>query len=365
MSPFSPAGPRSLAARFPASVSSSRPGRARSQLPDPDALDLSAAPQAPGNFAANAASGALPDDFPAITMRVPAPSTDEGYVFLSPLSDQHSYLIILDPTSGEPVYYQPILPSRKVLDFKRQPNGLLTYYDSSPGVFYGMDSAYSVVRTYRAGNGYRADPHDLQVLPNGHYMLMVLDWHVVDMSQIVPGGHPRAYVMGLIVQELDTADRVVFEWRSWDHIDITETTTEDLTSPRIDYVHGNSLELDYDGNILISARNLDQVLKVNRQTGDVMWRLGGKKNEFAMGPGSQFFLRQHDAAPAAQRQHHGLRQPRRRCAQLYPCGRVQAGRSHEEGEAGLGISQHTRRLCAVDRQRAAVALGQYGHRLGA
>ncbi len=101
-------------------------------------------------------------------------------------------------------------------------------------------------------------------------------------------------MIALIVQELDTANRVVFEWRSWDHVDITETTTENLTSWRIDYVHGNAIELDYDGNILISARNLDQVIKVNRQTGDMLWRLGGKKNEFTMAPGGRFFLRQHD-----------------------------------------------------------------------
>lgn len=272
-------------------------------LANPPGLELPRGHDTPSSVArpssahagdAPAGNGGLPDDFPVITLHVPAPSTDEGYVFLSPLSDQHSYLIILDPTSGEPVYYERILPSRKVLDFKLQPNGLLTYYDSAPGVFFGMDSAYSVVRTYRAGNGYRADLHDLQVLPDGHYLLMVLDWHVVDMSKIVPGGHPRAYVIGLIVQEFDTADQVVFEWRSWDHVEITETTTENLTSWRIDYVHGNALELDYDGNILISARNLDQVLKVNRQTGDIIWRLGGKKNEFSMAPGGQFFLRQHD-----------------------------------------------------------------------
>ncbi len=167
-----------------------RPARSTFDWPQPRSSAVSAAQ--PAGAPPAAASPALPGDFPAITLRVPAPSLDEGYVFLSPLSDQHSYLIILDPTSGEPVYYRPILPSRKVLDFKLQPNGLLTYFDSAPGSFYGMDSTYSVVRQYSAGNGYRADVHDLQVLPNGHYLLMVLDWHTVDMSKIVPGGNTRA-----------------------------------------------------------------------------------------------------------------------------------------------------------------------------
>lgn len=234
----------------------------------------------------------LPPDFPIITVTVPTTNTNGGYFFLSNLSDNQAYLLMLE-TSGEPVYYQRIVPSRKTLDFKKQPNGLITYFDSLPGVFYGMDSSYANVRTYAAGNGYRADHHDLQVLANGHYLVLVWDAHVVDMSKIVPGGQPRAYVIGLVVQELDTADHVVFEWRSWDHIQITETT-EDLTALRINYTHGNAIEADTDGNILISARNLDQVIKIDRQTGDIIWRLGGQKNEFTLRDDDQFFRRQHD-----------------------------------------------------------------------
>jgi hypothetical protein len=234
----------------------------------------------------------LPPDFPIITVTAPTTNTNGGYFFLSNLSDNQAYLLMLE-TSGEPVYYQRIVPSRKTLDFKRQPNGLITYFDSLPGVFYGLDSSYTNVRTYAAGNGYRADHHDLQVLANGHYLVLIWDAHVVDMSKIVPGGQSRAYVIGLIVQELDTANHVVFEWRSWDHIQITETT-EDLTAQRINYTHGNAIEADYDGNILISARNLDQVIKIDRQTGDIIWRLGGQKNEFTLRDDDQFFHRQHD-----------------------------------------------------------------------
>jgi len=113
------------------------------------------------------------------------------------------------------------------------------------------------------------------------------------MSQVVPGGQPNAFVKGLIVQELDTEHNVVFEWRSWDHIAITETL-ESLTAKTITVVHGNSIEPDRDGNILVSCRNLDAVIKIDRQTGDVIWRLGGKRNQFTF-VGDEGFHRQHDA----------------------------------------------------------------------
>jgi hypothetical protein len=100
------------------------------------------------------------------------------------------------------------------------------------------------------------------------------------MSAIVPGGHPNATVIGLVIQELDESKNVVFQWRSWDHFQITDATDEDLTAPVIDYVHGNAVEMDTDGNVLISSRHMDEITKINRETGDIIWRWGGKHNQF-------------------------------------------------------------------------------------
>ena len=52
-----------------------------------------------------------------------------------------------------------------------------------------------------------------------------------------------------------------------------------------DYLHLNSVEVDTDGNLLISARNTWTVYKVDRSTGAVLWRLGGKRSDFTIGPG--------------------------------------------------------------------------------
>jgi hypothetical protein len=91
---------------------------------------------------------------------------------------------------------------------------------------------------------------------------------------------PTAVVTGLIIQELDRNKNVVFQWRSWDYVDVTEALGVNFVAATVDYVHGNAIELDADGNLLISARHLCQILKVDRKTGDVIWRWGGKMNEF-------------------------------------------------------------------------------------
>ncbi len=221
----------------------------------------------------------LPSDFPSrtiLTSNNPSP----GKIFLSNFDVNNTsvpYLMILD-NSGTPVFYRKM--NGNCLDFKVQPNGILTYWDTSIAHFIALDSSYQVVDSFKCGNGYSTDLHELRILPNGHALLLSFDPEPVDMSQVVPGGNPSATVIGLIIQELDREKNVVFQWRSWDHFQITDATHEDLLASTVDYVHGNALELDNDGNIFLSCRHMDEITKINRETGEIMWRMGGKNNQF-------------------------------------------------------------------------------------
>ena len=221
----------------------------------------------------------LPSDFPSISVTTSG-VTAPGDLFLSNFRFDNGanspYLMILN-NAGEPVYYQA-MPGI-CLDFKIQPTGQLTYFDGENGVFQVMDSAFNIVNSYATGNGYITDLHEFRLMPNGHAFLLANDDQVVRMDTIVTGGNPAATVTGLIVQEVDEQKNVVFQWRSWDHFSITDSYV-DLTASSIDYVHGNALEVDYDGNLLLSSRHLSEITKINRQTGAIMWRLGGKNNQF-------------------------------------------------------------------------------------
>jgi hypothetical protein len=234
----------------------------------------------------------MPGSLPVITVTVPATGTDDGYLFLAPFSrwgTSSPYFAIMD-NSGQPVYYGN--KGTFMADLKKQPNGWLTYFSNDR--FYAMDSNYSVVGSYKATAPYDTDPHDLQLLPNGHALLTALDYRTMDLSQIQAGGYPTATVIGLVIQEFDSANQVVFEWRSWDHFHITDTQVS-LTTPVVDYVHANAVELDSDANILLSSRHLSEITKINRQTGEIMWRLGGNNNQFTfVGDTAPYFHFQHD-----------------------------------------------------------------------
>jgi len=225
-----------------------------------------------------------PYDFPVININVPANQTGDGDIFVTQfkLAGQNSgsYLLTLD-NSGQPVYYQKLPGNSFALDFKELPNGNLAYWDTTTLSYTILNNHYAVVDMVSAQNGYSVvDLHELQLLPDGDYLFMIYDTQPVDMSQLVPGGNPNASVTGLVIQELDPQKNVVFQWKSWDHIPITDSN-QDLTAAVIDYVHGNALELDTDGNILLSSRHLDEITKINHTTGAILWRMGGKSNQFS------------------------------------------------------------------------------------
>lgn len=240
----------------------------------------------------------LPDDFPTITVTATASDTAEGYIFLS---NHHKfwtrskpYLLIMDDR-GDPVFYRRMNPGQPAHDFKLQPNGLLTYWDAATGKHYALDETYTIVEVLEPQNGLVGDFHEFQILPNGHKIFYVWQTYKRDMSGIVEGGQTNATVLGTIFQEVDTDDNVVFEWEGLDHIPLTDSWAS-LTGPVVDYIHTNSIEVDFDGHWIMSSRNTNEVTKINRQTGELIWRMGGKANEFTfvddeLAP----FTIQHDA----------------------------------------------------------------------
>jgi hypothetical protein len=233
--------------------------------------------------------------------------TAPGDLFIAPtkFTTYDGYLVTLN-NSGE-VLYQENHTEGVPLDFTVQPNGLLSYglmyeYFTFAGGgytnFYTMDSTYSVIETYQMKNGYIADFHDFRLLPNGHVLLFGYDLQPVDMSDLVEGGRPDALVAGSIIQELDVYQNVVLQWRSWDYYDILDTYN-DVTQRQFDAIHINSVDVDSDGQLIVSALALGEITKINRLTGEIIWHLGGKNNQFTFINESEehaplYFMFQHD-----------------------------------------------------------------------
>lgn len=238
-----------------------------------------------------------PDIDTHITVTTTGEALAEGYLFAAPFwHPGHlygQYTMIFDDRANL-VYY--LKHSATAVDFKLQPDGQISYFNSEKQLFSVFDNTYHEVGTWQAGNGYKQDHHDLVLMPNGHALLMIYHAEPFDLSPY--GGSVTGIVYSLIIQEVDQDRNVYFEWNSLDHIPVTDTN-QLLTGVEVDYIHGNALELDTDGNILLSSRHLSEITKINRTTGDIIWRLGGKQNQFtfigdATLPNVGAFSFQHD-----------------------------------------------------------------------
>jgi len=238
---------------------------------------------------------AVPSDFPLFEPTIFDPGkVAPGKIFLNNWENT-PYIAILN-NDGTPYFYQRT--ESRSRDFKLQPTGYLTRRVRDVDFGYvAMDSSYNIIDSFKCTNGYGTDEHELYMTPDGHYFMIALGYRTVDMSQIVSGGYPNATVVDNHIQEFDENHNLVFEWLCYDYFEITDARHENLRANVIDYVHMNSIAVDYDGNIIISSRHLDEVTKINRQTGDIIWRLGGFNNQFNFTNDQYELAYQHYARP--------------------------------------------------------------------
>jgi hypothetical protein len=222
-----------------------------------------------------------------------------GYYFLSVFRANYqggSTQIIMD-AKGNAVYYRKF-PLGICFDFKVQPNGVITY--NTRGKNFLTDSTL-VPYDSLAPVGYQNDSHEFHILPNGHFLMTAGENVTMDLSSYPyfhhngAAGSPAANVLCGVIQELDENKNPVYEWHVKDHIPFNTVDTFWLNdSANVDWNHANAIEADADGNLLISSRHLDEITKINKATGDVMWRLGGKYNQFTFLNDTVRFSGQHD-----------------------------------------------------------------------
>lgn len=239
-------------------------------------------------------------------LRIAATSTTGSYgsgshLFVGPKAVRGAQAgpLILDQ-HGHPVWFEPVTrwaSNVRVAQYRGAP--VLTWwegvvdkqgYGAGEGVI--VDTTYREIARIRAGHGHSVDLHELILTPQGTALVTCRPQIVpADLSSI--GGPRNGTVFESIIQEIDVATgRVVFEWRGLDHVPVADSYK--APGGVCDYLHVNSIDVLPDGHLLISARNTWALYKLDRRTGQVIWRLGGKSSDFTIGRGARFAW-QHDA----------------------------------------------------------------------
>jgi hypothetical protein len=218
-------------------------------------------------------------------------SPSQDYLFLGLSFGGVGRLWIVD-NDLTPVFYRKVVGT--IFDFKYQPNGELVYNIYSTES-YGMDSSGIPSNRFFTPEGFALDIHELQVLEDGSYYILGRDLITIDMSQYITGGDTAAVLVANTIHHMDSNDNELWRWESINHYNILDVDDHvDLTQHTIDWTHCNSIEIDSDSNLILSTRNFNEITKTNRQTGEIIWRLGGKRNQFQFMNDNRGFGRQHD-----------------------------------------------------------------------
>jgi hypothetical protein len=299
----------------------SRAGGAASGVPNPDRIRFGFTVARPaalsgagaGSFSTYARVSSHTPPFPVLSFRSEPglhppkafisgrANPTEGDFFLDAHNSIQGGPLILSP-SGQIYWYAPVRSSAafnvQVQQYMGRP--VITFwrgYVVPPGVGIGtdmvIDHSYQTVASVNAANGYHTDLHEFQITPQGTALITVYAPVHANLSSV--GGSRRGTLLDSIIQEIDiSSGKLLWEWHAYGHVPVSDSYAGTSGSKPYDYFHLNSIQELPNGDLLISARHTSAVYEISRQTGRLVWALGGKHSSFRLGSGAAF-ASEHDA----------------------------------------------------------------------
>lgn len=257
----------------------------------------------------------LPEDFPELTPQ--GEGAKSGYYYTT----MGNYVVKFD-TKGQVVFYRNANATNAGPFRRNEVDGEIIYsyleaQDPSPhvaltGIGYRttklvmLNEQYEKIEevpymaaTEKVPENYPLENHDYLILGKDHYILTTyVGKRVTNIPSTVEGSEYGANVVACIFQEVKDGE-CIFEWDSTDHPELYAASREAgdyANNSRVwsDYVHFNAIVIDpKDNNFVCSYRDLDSILKIDRETGEILWTLGGDGDDFDLTEEQQFH-RQHN-----------------------------------------------------------------------
>jgi arylsulfotransferase ASST len=242
---------------------------------------------------------------PLVTVTARSPAIAAGDEFVAPYTGPgQAGPMILDRDGGL-VWFKGLPADVVATNFRVQEydgRPVLSWWQGDVSVHgFGLgedviaDSTYTDIAHVKAGNGDQADLHELQITPQG--TALITAYHPIRCNVAAAGGPADGAVTDGVIQEIDIkSGLVMYEWTSLDHVALSESyehAAGSSTGSPFDFFHINSINLDRDASLLISARNTWAVYDLDPRSGQIAWRLGGRNSSFTAGPGTRSAW-QHD-----------------------------------------------------------------------
>ncbi len=233
------------------------------------------------------------------------PGAAPGDLFLAPYQGRGTPGPMITDQAGNLVWFHPLPAGEAATNFevqqlRRQARADVVAGHGSFEVGFGQgedviyDTAYQQVRAIRAGNGYRADLHEIRLTPEGTAWIDAFD--PIHMNLSSAHGVSDGVLTDSIVQEIDVkTGLVMWEWHALGHVPISRIAQR---RAQIELPVGlrprQLVDPGPSGDVLLSSRNTWALYDVDIHSGGVRWRLGGAHSSFKAGAGTHFYW-QHDA----------------------------------------------------------------------
>lgn len=210
-----------------------------------------------------------------------------GYTLTGMLGpDGHGYLVIFDGAGTVRWYHD--CGKIYVQEAKQQTNGDFTVFagnaygsNAAPGAFIELTAAGDSVRSIVAKGSPNTDGHELWVVSDATGKRVadyLFGYDIRSVDQTAYGGGPADQLAGhqlLRINASGVVDTLMQGWNYWTHADKIDPPTADQS---ID--HPNAIAFDLDGGIIASFRNLGAIVKIDPNTHQVLWQMGGARNQF-------------------------------------------------------------------------------------
>ncbi len=229
-------------------------------------------------------TGDLPAALRQMQLRVTGQPAKAYTLMLLPASHGGSASVVAVNGAGQIVWYRTTGVGGLV-DAKQQPNGHFTAGLGPPGYIEFLPTGDSL-RTWTVPAGFTNDGHELMLTgtdsASARAHLFGFDTRPVDKSPI--GGPASATAGGHTLFRERLGGSVEFRWSAWDHFSIEDWIEEPDSLKQLasgeSFDHPNAIDFDLDGNYIVSWRNFSAVTKIDYHTGQILWQLGGRKNQF-------------------------------------------------------------------------------------
>ena len=138
-----------------------------------------------------------------------------------------------------------------------------------------LDWDGNVVWRYRPEDMYLH--HDFERLLNGNTLALLWTPLPADLAAQVQGGYSSEGdpedMYGDVVQEITPDGTVVYEWKSWEFLNVEEDIICPMESRR-EWTHQNALNITKEGDLLVSYRQTNTVGIVDKASGVFRWKWG-------------------------------------------------------------------------------------------